>query len=956
MTTSKRFPASAAHHLFTLSASGTALAVALFAASVADAQVATDPAPASADNTVSSAPSTPAPTVATQDATAPSSGPAAESSDDIVVTGFRASLRSSIAVKRNLDVVAEIVSAEDIGRLPDVSIAESLARLPGVTSQRTGGQASAINIRGLSQDLVSATLNGREQVATSGNRVIEFDQYPSELINQAAVYKSPKASQIEGGVAGKVELSTARPLSIPGKTLVSVNVRGVYNDRAGQNPDASEFGYRGSASIQTKLLDDTLGLAVGYARLKQANVATRFVGYDYTATGQNGSPAIRDLDGNGRADAIGYGFEAVQSGGNETRDGVLGSVQYEPTDTFRVLLDGYYSRFKSDVFRRGIRVENLQQTSSNLTDPTVIGNTIVGGTTSGIRTRTIQQNENRLDRLYTFGGNVAKDIGQLTLSVDGSYSRASSFFNDSGLDDNGNTTTTPTTLSYKLDGLNVGSFATSADYTNPAQNNFEGFYITPTKDTDRLYAFAGTALYKIDGSFLKSLELGGRYGNRRAERVKTTFDGFTFAAPVTVDSSNSSIAGFKGKFASFPDFLVADIGSILDAQLGPDRVVGQPASQPFTRDQSFTIDEKTYAGYAQLNFDTIAGSLPFKGNIGLRVVHTDQSSSSTIAFVDDPATAVNEGLNRYDNTRGRKFTDWLPQANFILGLTENDQARLSLSRQISRPRFFDFRNAVSTNLVAIGGTTARLDGSGGNPALQPFRANQFDATYEHYFGNSGSFVLGAFYKDIRSFVIGGVIPNYDFAANGISAPPLTGTPYTSVVTTGNLFAPINGNGGYVYGFEGAITKTFDFLPAPFDGLGAVLNISYNQSDVSITNAISGNTLSLSLPGLSKIVSNPTIFYEKNGFQTRVSMRYRSKFVAPQFGLSEQIVTNAAETVFDAQMSYEFPQGSPLAGMTLLAQANNLTDQPTRSYFGQTAQTGTLQYFGRQFYLGASFRF
>ena len=916
--------------LLKIGVSGTALGVALLFANTAHAQTAPD-----ATTTI------PATDQNAQDAAADQ--PPAEG--DIVVTGFRASLRSAIAVKRNLDVVAEVVSAEDIGRLPDVSIAESLARLPGVTSQRTGGQASAINIRGLSQDLVSATLNGREQVATSGNRVIEFDQYPSELVNQAAVYKSPKASQIEGGVAGKVELSTARPLSIPGKTLVSVNVRGVYNDRAGQNPDASEFGYRASASIQTKLLDDTLGLAVGYARLKQANVATRFVGYDYTATGQNGSPAALDLDGNGRTDAIGYGFETVQAGGNETRDGVLGSIQYEPTDTLRILVDGYYSQFKSDVYRRGIRVENLQSSSAALTDPTVVGNTIVGGTTSGIRTRTVQQDENRLDKLYTFGGNVQKDIGQLTLTADGSYSRASSFFNNSGLDDNGNTTTSPTTLTYKLDALNVGSFATSANYTDPAANTFEGFYIVPQRDTDRLYAFAGSALYKVDGSFLKSIELGGRYGNRRAERTITSFNSFSFATPVTLTSSNSQIAGFKGKFGSYPDFLAADIGSIFDQQLGTDRVVDQ--SQPFTRDQSFVIDEKTYAGYGQLNFDTIAGSLPFKGNIGLRVIHTDQSSSSTIADGNG---------GRYDNSRGATYTDWLPQANFILSLSEQDQARLSLSRQISRPRFFDFRNSITTNLVGIGGGVARLDGSGGNPTLQPFRANQFDATYEHYFGSSGSLVLGAFYKDIRSFVIGGIIPNYDFAANGITTPPLAGTGFNSVVTTGNLSAPVNGKGGYVYGFEAALTKTFDFLPAPLDGLGAVLNISYNQSDVSITNAISGNTLSLTLPGLSKVVSNPTIFYDKSGFSTRVSMRYRSKFVAPQFGLSEQIVTNAAETVFDAQMSYEFPEGSALSGMTLLAQANNFTDEPTRSYFGQPAQTGTLQYFGRQFYLGASFRF
>ena len=916
-----------------LSVSVGALAAALLLGGTASARQATpaaDPANA-ATGTAAPAPDAPA-TTATDDG------------DTIIVTGFRSSLRNAIAVKRNLDVVAEIVSAEDIGRLPDVSIAESLARLPGVTSQRTGGQASAINIRGLSQDLVSATLNGREQVATSGNRVIEFDQYPSELVNQAAVYKSPKASQIEGGVAGKVELSTARPLSIPGDTLVSVNVRGVYNDRAGQNPDADRFGYRASASFQTKLLDDTLGLAIGYARLRQANVATRFVGYDYTATGANGSPAARDIDRNGQADAIGYGFEAVQSGGNETRDGVLGSIQYEPTDTFRVLIDGYYSRFKSDVYRRGIRIENLQQTSATLTGPTVVNNAIVGGNVTGIRTRTIQQDENRLDRLYTFGGNVQKDLGIVTLTGDASYSRASSFFNNSGLDDNGNTTTTPTTASYLLDGLNVGSFATSADYTNPAQNTFEGFYIVPQKDTDRLYAFAGSALVKVDGPFVKSIDIGGRYGTRRAARTITSFNSFSFAAPVTLTAANSTVAGFQGNFGSFPDFLAADIGQIFDTQLGTSRVVDQ--AQAFTQDQSFTIDEKTYAGYAMLNFDTIAGSLPFKGNLGVRVVHTDQSSSSTI----------DTGGGRVPNTRGVKYTDWLPQANFILSLSGSDQARLSLSRQVSRPRFFDFRNSVSTNLVAVGGTVARQDGSGGNPALEPFRANQFDATYEHYFGNTGSFVLGAFYKDIRSFVIGGVIPNYDFAANGISAPPLAGTPFTSVVTTGNLFAPINGNGGYVYGFEAALTKTLDFLPAPFDGLGAVLNISYNQSNVNITSAISGNNLSLSLPGLSKIVSNPTIFYEKAGFSTRVSMRYRSKFVAPQFGLSEQIVTNAAETVFDAQMSYEFPATSALSGVTLLAQANNFTDEPTRSYFGQTAQTGTLQYFGRQFYLGAAFKF
>ena len=265
--------------------------------------------------------------------------PAADEGDEIIVTGFRASIESSIEARRSSDFIADFISAEDIAGLPDVSIAESLARLPGVSSQRTGGQASAINIRGLNQDLVSATLNGREQVSTSGNRTIEFDQYPSELISQAAVFKSPKASQIEGGVAGKVELRTARPLSNKDSFTATVNLRGSYNDRAKQNPDVSEYGYRASASIQGKLANDTLGFALGYSRLFQPNVATRFVQFDFTSNDENGRP-VPDLNNNGVPDRRSFGFEAIQFGGRETRDGVIGVIQFEPDPKFRVLIDG----------------------------------------------------------------------------------------------------------------------------------------------------------------------------------------------------------------------------------------------------------------------------------------------------------------------------------------------------------------------------------------------------------------------------------------------------------------------------------------------------------------------------------------------------------------------------------------------------------------------------------------
>jgi len=164
--------------------------------------------------------------------------------EKIEVVGFKSSLIRSLNQKRFSDTVSEQISADDLGGLPDVSMADALTRLPGISAVRTGGQAAEINIRGLSGDFVFSTLNGREQVSTSGSRSIEFDQYPSELISSAAVYKSPKASLIEGGVAGTVELKTASPLANDKQHTFNANVRGMYNNRANEVADADEFGHR----------------------------------------------------------------------------------------------------------------------------------------------------------------------------------------------------------------------------------------------------------------------------------------------------------------------------------------------------------------------------------------------------------------------------------------------------------------------------------------------------------------------------------------------------------------------------------------------------------------------------------------------------------------------------------------------------------------------------------------
>lgn len=885
----------------------------------------------------------------------------------IVVTGYRASLQSSIAARRDSDIIVDAVSAEDIAGLPDVSIAEALARLPGVTSQRTGGQSSAINVRGLSQDLVSATLNGREQVSTSGLRTIEFDQYPSELLTRAAVYKSPMASLIEGGIAGKVEMTTARPLDQRDPIAVSLNLRGSWNDRAKQSPDANPFGYRAAASIQAKLLDDTLGLALGYARLVQPNVATRFVGFDFTPTGGFGGNRL-DLDQDGRRDSISYGFELAQFGGTETRDGLLGVIQYEPTSSTRLLIDGYYSRFRSDVRRRGIRVIGTQggnTQTGTLRDPIVADSAIIGGhftSGNGLDASLINQDESDRDELYTIGANFQQDFGdRVTLSLDASYSRANSYFVNSGVTLDSyrrNTDGSYTRLAnipgalvvdYRLNGLDVPNVSINHDFTNPDTNRFQGLFIVPREDDDELLAFAGSLNVKLDG-FFRSFQLGARYSTRNAKRTVTSFAGFGIANHVAIPTDLYEIGGFRGAFASagFPGFLSADIDGLLDKFVGPDRVADQ--AYGFTLDQSFGIEEDVWAGFAQLDFDAPVGGLDFHGNFGLRAVHTAQRSTTSLA---NPG-----GSGRYSVTTGDSYWDFLPSVNLILDLDQSDRLRLSVSRQISRPQFFELGGGINVSLVNVGNGAYQPRGSGGNPTLRPFRATMFDFAYEHYFGSSGILVLGAFYKNLDSFIVGGAVDEFNFTDAGFILPPLptNAPPGARVLDSGPLFAPINGDGGYVYGFEAQFTRSFPELPAPFDGLGVTMNYAYSKSSLNVTNNLSGRARTIPLPGLSKHVFNPTLFYDKNGFTARVGMRYRSGFIAPQFGVNEQITNSAPETVFDAQISYSFQENSALHGLTLYLQGNNLIDAPTRSYFGEKAQTGTLQHFGRQFYAGATFRF
>ncbi|MGF1454962.1 MAG: TonB-dependent receptor [Alphaproteobacteria bacterium] len=920
--------------------------------------------------------------------------PDAEDSEteQMVIRGFRASVQNAIENKRRADTVIESITAEDIGRLPDISIAEALARLPGISSQRVSGQSSAINIRGLSQSLTFSTLNGREQVTPNGNRSIEFEQFPSELISGADVYKSPKASLIEGGLAGTVELKTVRPLERNGRTF-NVNARGIFNDRADEIFDADEFGYRVSLSYVDQFLNDTLGIAFGYARLEQPNVATRFVGFDYQrgsfSTDENGNPVPnRDFNADGQPDNVTFGFETEEAGGTDIRDGLIGTVQWQPTDTFTLEIDAYYSTFDTEEIGRGIRVIGPQEVPGNttVTDPIFAGNAIVGGTFRrntgaptagggfGLTFQGINDNNRDEDELFSFGSQAEFQNDRIRVMVDVTYSRADSLFVNEvsailpiasfdgvpGVSNDAPATpviSTDQEVFYQLNGTDIPTIEFANDFTDRSLYRLARFGAFPFENEDELFALEGEVEYFLeDDPFFRSIEMGVRYSSREATQRRTSNDfgndaGFfqfaqNFFDPIALDDSNSSVECFAGDFADagFPCYLVVpDPRAVLEGVVGP---ITLNQDQGFTRSESFIIEEDIWAGYVQGNIETTLFGIDVLGNMGIRIVQTNQLSVNQLA-TEDPTSPLASGGEQ-------NFIRVLPAGNLVLLLTERDQLRIGASRAIARPPLLDLGSGVNVSIDSGGFPTG---GGSGNPFLLPFLSNNVDLSYERYFDNGGIFTVAAFYKDLVNFIVDQNNPVFDFEEAGF-LPVLQAEPNFGQLDTfvGPFGGPLNGEGGYIWGIEVAYSQVFDFLPAPFDGFGVIVNYSYTDSVIDFVAGESGIDITLPLPGLSDHVFNGTIYYEKGGFSNRLGLRYRSEFVSPQIGVNAQLPLTAAELVLDYQAAYDFSPESSLAGLTLLFQVNNLTDEPVTTFFGQEAQTGTLQNFGRTFFLGASYTY
>ena len=334
--------------------------------------------------------------------------------------------------------------------------------------------------------------------------------------------------------------------------------------------------------------------------------------------------------------------------------------------------------------------------------------------------------------------------------------------------------------------------------------------------------------------------------------------------------------------------------------------------------KSYSVSEKILTPYLQANIKGTLGSADLTGNIGVQANFTEQKSvgASATYLGSLPNGAPNIGTRTQADTA--RYTDVLPSLNLSLRFPSDFVIRVAAAREIIRPRMDDMKNSLSFGytFATVGGVpTAFITGGSGNPDLRPWRANDVDLTFEKYFGTKGYLALQLFYKDLKSYIYNQdvVIPSSEL----VLAPPPAGI---TVAPTATINIPTNGKGGELYGVELAGTLPFDTFTQALSGFGITGGVSYTETKILPNPGGKAEDL----PGYSKWVANGTLFFEKNGFNVRGSVRYRSTFVGEVSGFAANRVRRRAapETIVDAQIGQRIGIGGERAGVRHLEDAGD----------------------------------
>ena len=915
--------------------------------------------------------------------------------ETVTVTGFRESIAASLELKQHSEDIIEAITAEDIGKLPEDSIADSLARLPGLASQRdNNGHWQDISINGLPPSMSETLFDGRPQASTDNNRVIQFDQYPAEIMSQVKVYKTGEASLVGGAIA-TVDLDTIRPLDYD-KTTIVVGGQGEYDTRGALQPGAEALGGRVNISYVDQFAGDKLGVMIGLASMSAPNQIYSQHPYGFNEP----NDVVTGVQDQVRSDTL-------------ARNAVISTLQYKPTNNFQVVVDGFYSYYNDSAVMRGDEVQTACCGNANpqsnvagspgaklpyfptqwealLPGSTVPPSTTSEGVSSWVATPQIL-NYYYQDRSkqYSLGGTANYTAGAWSFKADFGFSEADrnngrielySGFGTNGMQNSSTVTLTAGAAEGGMIGIsnwseqmvNNPAIALGENLTweqgwwpastvggvptgfanGTATGNFSACggsfgacygsaYQQHVLSNDVIKDTAWSAKRDLGGSIFSDIEVGISWSLRTKDYV----DHEGIGALTSENIAQPIPANQLLKPTDMSAFGLPDTPSIdIRKAWASDYIYLERNDE--LQGHYWGVREEVLTPYIESRIDTQLAGHTLTGNVGVQFVHSDQTVSGKAQSGNWPTYTFTPF------SVDQQYWDILPSVNLTWQFADDQQIRFGAGRSMARPRFDTMGgntgvNFDSTKASATLPAGTPWSGTITNPYVKPWRSDDADVTYEWYYAPGEALFVEGFYKYLETFI-------YDKTTIGNFAPysALAGT-YLSQVTEfkGPVSEYVNGNGGDVEGI--VIGGNFSLVHiAPFlDGFGVEAQGTMLSSSVVIPDPNTSPTGQI--PELSKYSGNVSFYYEKYGFSFRINDRYRSSYVqeVPNFDGSLQPIEGAAENTVDLQLGYDWNS------LSFTFAAENLTDTPMNSFLdGKTTHPEYYKLFGTNLLFGVSYKY
>lgn len=890
--------------------------------------------------------------------------------EQIIVTGFRASLELSLDLKRETAASVDTILAEDIAKFPDLNLAEAVQRIPGVAIARDAGEGRQITVRGLGPQFTRVRINGMEALSTAGgtdatggtnrSRAFDFNVFASELFGSIAVQKTASASVEEGSLGATVDLLSAHPFDSRKEQFVTALKVG-YNDLSGDiDPRFTMLGSKLFA-------DGTVGALFSVAYTERnlyddgpSTVRWQSGGFGPLDPAYRGPYTLAEINAAFHPRIPRYDHYV----NNQTRLGVTGALQWQPSDDTLVSFDVLYSNLdgtreeyflQAPVFSAG-GASGLLDT--NVVDANIRRNGDVTTLDYGIFNDVDIRTEARFDKLTT-------EFTQFTLDGSHDFGNGIRIHGLAGTAESNHDNPKQTTLLFDVQNIDGYSYDYrggkdrlplitygTTNVLDPAVWKISQIRLRPQTADNSFTNFAGDLEWEFNDSLTVS---GGvqwkeyefettekRRSNGTTANLEGSIPASVATTPIANYDRNVRLQGLGMPSGSVTKWLVPDLRTAAYLFKLYDTTVFPLGIEP-SLGNNLSVDEQDTGVWTQLDFRFEALGLPFRGNVGVRWVQTDQTSTG-YSYVGGKAVKT---------TVDHDYDNWLPSANLVADVTDDFLVRLSAAKVMTRAPLGSLAPSTS---ISVSGNSRTV--TTGNPYLEPFEADAYDLSFEWYFAQQSLVSLALFYKDIATY-ISTTRDTRPFAGNPYGLPDELGIAACGTIQGCTIFAdwifsvPQNTPGGDLKGFEASYQQPFSFLPGVWENFGVILNYTYTDSEVDYLNADGTVAVRTDLTGLSKNSYNATLYYEDDRFMARIAASGRDDYLTTVPGRNGNNVEGTASTLnVDFSMSWKANEN-----IMFTFEGLNLTDEFQDQWVDSRADR--LSYYhhtGRQYFLGMRYQY